>query len=134
MHALEKQCVKIFKDQPIIAGYVFGSTALKTRSPASDLDIALFLDERLSKKARFALRLDVAGRLSRALQHDADVVVLNDVASLFFKYVIISEGKVIYENDEADRADFECRLMGVYFDYQPFLEQYNENYVKTHAK
>ena len=134
LHAIEKRCGKIFKDHPISAAYIFGSTAMETRSQESDVDIAVLLDKRLSKKARFALRLKLMEKIARALKKEADVVVLNDVASLFFKYVIISEGKVVYQKDESERADFECRLMGIYFDYQPFLELYNDNYVKTHAK
>lgn len=112
--------------------YIFGSIAQHTARPESDVDIAVLLSDALSQEERFELRLKLIGAFSHILKKSVDVVILNDTVSLFFKYVIIKEGRLLYQKSEEHRMDFESRLMSLYFDYQPFFEQYQQHYVETH--
>lgn len=120
----------IFRKQPVDFAYLFGSLATGNASKQSDIDVAIFTSGDLSKEERFALRLNLIGRLSRAVKRDVDVVVLNDLSSLFFRYVIISEGKLLYQRSEGRRLDFENMTLGLYFDFRPFLDLYNRRYVQ----
>lgn len=122
-----------FQEFPVDLAYIFGSVAQHNARPESDVDIAVLLSGALSQEERFELRLKLIGALSRTLKKSVDVVVLNDTASLFFKYVILKEGQLLYQKSEEHRIDFESKLMSLYFDYQPFLEQYQQHYVETHA-
>jgi len=69
-------------------------------------------------------------QLARRFKNKVDVVILNDVSSLLFKYAILREGKLICRASESAMIDFENRIMGEYFDFQPFLKLYHEHYVK----
>lgn len=122
---------KIFKKYPVKLAYVFGSVALGNDNPKSDIDIAILLNDKLSKEKRFNIRLKLAGEMSKTFQKEADVVVLNDIASLFFKYVIVKEGKLVYQLDEKENLEFENKILSRYFDFAPFLSLYNKKYVKN---
>ena len=89
------------------------------------------LPEKYTVKKRFDIRLKLTTDLNRYCGGKADVVVLNDTKSLFFQYVIIKEGILLYEKSEEERVDYEMKTMNRYFDFQPFLELYNRQYVKN---
>lgn len=121
----------IFKSVPAVkSAYIFGSRATGKAVKNSDYDFAVLFDGSLSKENRFDLKLELMAKLSRALRTDAvDVVVLNDVSSLFFKYIILKEGKSIYQKSDLETAEFESRALGLYFDFRPFMEEYSRNYL-----
>lgn len=121
----------IFKSVSVVkSAYIFGSRATGKTVKSSDYDFAVLFDSNLSKENRFDLKLELMAKLSRALRTDAvDVVVLNDVSSLFFKYIILKEGKSIYQKSDLETAEFESRALGLYFDFRPFMEEYSRNYL-----
>lgn len=114
--------------------YLFGSVAISQTTKNSDVDIAVMLTPELTQKQRFDLRLELMGIFNKALKKPADVVILNDVSSIFLKYVIIQEGKPIYIKDELKYLTFESQTLGEYFDFAPFLETYDRRYVQKHAQ
>ena len=129
---------RLFREHGVCAAYIFGSSVQGAHMQTfqSDVDVAVLLSDQLSKERRFAVRLKLMRILEKHFQRSVDVCVINDISSLFFKYVILSEGKLIYEDpkDESDRVDFEVRTLGEYFDFQPFLKEYNKHYVARSAK
>lgn len=127
---IQRQIEKILRAQSVELAYLFGSSANHTDTPKSDVDIAVLFSDGFSKEERFGRRLALIGALSRFLKQEADVVVLNDLSSLFFRYVIVKEGVLLHQRSEAVRLDFESRTFGLYFDFQPFLIRYNQEYVK----
>lgn len=122
---------KIFAGVPASFAYLFGSYATRTATGKSDVDIAVLFDRPTPKAERFERRLQLMADLSRLLKKNVEVVVLNDVSSLFFKYAIIKEGILLYKKSEAARIEFEDKILGEFFDFQPFLDAYNRHYVKT---
>lgn len=122
---------KIFAGSPVDFVYLFGSYATSNATKKSDVDIAIFFDSTVSKTERFERRLELTEAISRLLKKKVEVVGLNDVSSIFLKYVIIKEGFLLYEKSEADRVDFERKLLGEFFDFQPFLDTYRHQYVQT---
>lgn len=129
-----KQLDQILKSEPVKLAYVFGSIITKNVTKDSDVDIAVLLANNLTKEKRFQTRFGLAAKLARLFKKDVDVVVINDTKSLFFKYVIIKEGRLIYQTEETSRLDFEPTLLSLYFDFQPFLDSYNRNYIKTNLQ
>ena len=125
-----KDLMEIFKENKVSFAYLFGSQANGGFGKDSDVDIAVMLPFEMKKEERFDLRLKLMGEISKILKKKVDVVVLNDTNSLFFKYVIIKEGKIIYRESELSPAEFESKTLGMYFDFRPFLEEYNKAYVK----
>lgn len=121
---------KIFSSSGVSAAYVFGSQVDGTATKTSDIDIAVLLSKKLTNRERFETRLSLIKNLNLNLNQDIDVIVLNDLGSLLFKYLIVTEGKIIYCRHETELLDFEIKTMGFYFDFKPFLDSYNKNYVK----
>jgi predicted nucleotidyltransferase len=117
------------KEKSIVFSYIFGSVAQGTSNLESDVDLAVYLDE---KKAGdiFKKRLFLIEKIQSILKKSTEVVVLNEIKSTFFKFVIIKEGKMIFERDPGQRVDFELRAMQEYYDFRPFLEKYNEAYLQ----
>lgn len=117
------------QEKTIIFAYLFGSVILGRAGGESDVDLAVYLDPE-EVGDLFAKRLDLIGRMQAVLKSPVDVVILNDVRSVFLRFVIIKEGKVLFERDHGRRVDFELRTMQAYYDFQPFLEEYNEAYLQ----
>lgn len=122
---------QVFRGEPVNLAYLFGSKVIGQEINNSDVDIAVLLTEGLTKEKRFEVRLNLMGKLSKIFKKNVDLVILNDTASLFFKYIIVREGKSIYERSEAEKINFENYITSLYFDFQPFLETYNRHYVKN---
>lgn len=125
-----KKLHQFFKAQKnVLFCYLFGSFATKRFNSLSDVDVAVFLDE---KKCRdlFQERLLLMSELEGLLKMPVEVVVLNDTRSIFFKFVIIKEGRLISEKDHQAKINFELATMRDYYDFKPFLEQYNQAYVQ----
>lgn len=105
--------------------YIFGSHARGEPGPLSDLDIAVFLDRRLSV---FNFRLHLMETVARALGADRfDLITLND-ASVVLKYEVIRAGWVIKE-DKRRRVAFEVGVLREYLD-TAHLRRTQEAYLK----
>ena len=116
-------------EYPVELAYLFGSQLDGTVSANSDVDIAVLLARDLAARDRFDLRLELIRKLSVLLRRDADVVILNDVPSLYFRYRIISQGRLLFSVSPAAHAQYESKVMSEYFDFRPFIEQYNAAYL-----
>jgi len=92
--------------------YLFGSHARDTAGPLSDVDLAVYLDNRFDF---FSFRLHLLEELSRQLKgQSCDLVVLNS-ASLVLQYEVIRDGRVLKE-DKPKRVQFETCVLRKYLD------------------
>jgi len=122
---------KIFRKHSVIFAYLFGSQAIGKADKKSDFDIAVMLPEKYGKNKRFNIRLELMADLSKILNYrKVDVIILNDISSLLFKYAIIHEGKVIYEKETAKRVDYATYIQSEYFDFAPFLDERNKLFLE----
>lgn len=119
---------KFRKEEGVLFCYIFGSLAYGKFNSESDVDIAVYLDEKKSDDF-FDKRLDLISEISQILGIEADILVLN-TASLFLKYVVLREGKLIFSRDESQRIDFELKTINNYFDFKPVLEKYYKRILK----
>ncbi|MBW6519091.1 MAG: nucleotidyltransferase domain-containing protein [ANME-2 cluster archaeon] len=105
--------------------YLFGSVIRGDANELSDVDIAVMLDESLSKKDMLYVELNLINELTRVLKSDKiDLVVLND-APLLLKYNIIKNGHVL-KSDETKRIAFETRVMSRYLDEQYHIKRHTD--------
>jgi predicted nucleotidyltransferase len=105
--------------------YLFGSTIMGNANELSDVDIAVMLDENLSKKDRLYVELDIISELSHMLKSDKiDLVVLND-APLLLKYNIVKNGQVLTV-DETKRIAFETSVMTRYLDERYYIRRHTD--------
>lgn len=114
---------------PVEYGYLFGSLAAGNAIASSDVDIAVSFSRRLSRQRQEKLKFQLITDLERTTGRQVDLVVLNSLQNLLLKFTIISEGKLVYSRFEDLRVDFENRVMREYFDFKPFLDEYNKAYV-----
>lgn len=122
--------INVHEVQRLLAGipsvkvaYLFGSYARGHAGPNSDIDFAFYLDHD-DKKKRQDIRLHLLRHLTRIVGNDAvDVSIINDIASPEMKYFIITEGKVVYEQ-EPYRVALEPRVLNEYFDFRASLQRY----------
>src|SRR5258708_35187357 len=106
------------QDLPIITLYLFGSRARKDRGPLSDYDFAVQTRTRLSPRERFALKLALHDRFSRALHTDqVDVVILEDAPPLL-AHRILKEGQILYCADAKMRVRSEFQHLTMYLDFR----------------
>lgn len=128
----QKNIADIARREGVRLVYLFGSQAHGTSHNESDVDIAVLLSEHSTKEQRFNTRLRLAGEISQLLNVPVDLVILNDTSSLFLRYVIITEGVMLHAESDDQRITYESATMASYFDFQPFLAEYHQHYVKTH--
>ncbi len=91
----QQQIDKILKKHGVQFAYIFGSFVNGNAIKTSDIDIAVFLKEK-NKLKRFNVRLNLMTDLGKILHKEIDLIVINDISSIFFKYVIFKEGKIIF--------------------------------------
>lgn len=98
--------------------YLFGSQVTGRTGPQSDYDLGVLTDrEGESPPRRAALEHALAVMLDA---ERLDVVRLTQ-APVELAFAVVSEGRLLYERDAADRVEYEARVMSRYFDYLPVL-------------
>ena len=121
------------KQKHVKLAYLFGSVAEGKEGKLSDVDIAVFLDESLSKKERFDLQLKLISGLTGILKTDRiDLIVMND-APLLLKYNIIKHGKILKDNIET-RVKVESRILSDYLDMKYYIDRHTDLAIERIAK
>lgn len=88
--------------------YIFGSCARGDYGPASDIDVAVFLDRRLSP---FAFRLCLIETMLRELGTERfDLIILNNAPPVL-KYEVVRQGLVIKEDKKGASISRRKRLV-----------------------
>ena len=128
---LERKIVdSLSEEKDILFTYLFGSAIRGGFNKESDLDIAVYFNDRMTPDEQFQKRLHLIEHLQNRTGKNVEVINLSEINSIFFKFVIIKEGKVILEKDHSRRVDFELKTMNDYYDFQPFLREYNRSYIE----
>ena len=121
------------KQKHVKLAYLFGSVAEGKEGKLSDVDIAVFLDESLSKKERFDLQLKLISGLMSILKTDRiDLIVMND-APLLLKYNIIKRGKILKDSIET-RVKVESRILSDYLDMKYYIDRHTDLAIERIAK
>ena len=121
------------KQKHVKLAYLFGSVAEGKEGKLSDVDIAVFLDESLSKKERFDLQLKLTSGLTGILKTDRiDLIIMND-APLLLKYNIIKHGKILKDNIET-RVKIESRILSDYLDMKYYIDRHTDLAIERIAK
>lgn len=112
----------------VLFAYLFGSTARGDNRPASDVDIAVFIDpDRIGANAgsyRTALLTDLLSCLGR---NDVDLVLLNQAPAVL-SHRVLRDGRLILSRDEASRVGFAEKTMRNYCD-TAYLRRLSAEYV-----
>ncbi|MEK7448668.1 MAG: nucleotidyltransferase domain-containing protein [Planctomycetota bacterium] len=74
----EKIISRLKQESDIIAAYLFGSAAKNRTTLFSDIDVAVLLNPALPENMFTDFKIDLALRLSRLLDKNVDLVILNN--------------------------------------------------------
>jgi predicted nucleotidyltransferase len=99
------------RKKQIAAAYLFGSMATGRDRRGSDIDLAIVTTKTISSRER--LRLEAT--LSTLLRRDVDLVVFGQAAPLL-QHQILKYGRLICENDPAERVRQEVQARAEYLD------------------
>ncbi len=109
--------------------YLFGSMSAGKTGRLSDIDLAVYLDNRLDI---FNYRLVFLEKLSRELKtENIDLVVLN-MAPILLKFEVIKHGFLLKEN-RTKRVAFEADVIQEYLD-TAYLRQIQRPYIYEQIK
>lgn len=111
------------QDDSVLAAYFFGSRARGNGRADSDLDVAVMLDPKLSEREVWRKRLELGASLAEHSPHQLDLFVLGE-SDLDLTFRIFQQGIRFFERDRSRVRALEARMVGLYYDYQPFLERY----------
>jgi len=118
---IKKTLNDYFKDRDeIIFAYIFGSTVTETSNKLSDIDIAIFINEKKinEKDYRYGYQAEILTDLMKELKTDkVDLVILN-YATTLLKHRVIYFGELIYSIDEKERVKFKVNKINKYMDYK----------------
>ena len=124
---------EVFKEESIKLAYLFGSRARSEADKNSDVDIGILIDEKRTKKEKYDILKALYLKIRKVLGSERfDLVFLEDVSPVF-KYEVISEGKVIYYEDESTINDFEMGVLRTYQDTN-YLRKVQNTYLRERAK
>jgi predicted nucleotidyltransferase len=121
---LESRLIDAFRVDPrgVAAVYLFGSTARGTSGPASDVDVAVLLQQ--TPSATFEQQsYHLEGDLERALGRTVDLVVLNR-APVDLRSRVLRDGRLLVDRDPSTRIRFEVQTRNEAFDLEPILRRY----------
>jgi predicted nucleotidyltransferase len=107
--------------------YLFGSQAEGHVGPLSDYDLGVLVDQ---PESGSYVRSRLAFELGRGITATKiDIVVLNRT-SIDLAFAVISRGKLLYQRSDAERIEYEAKVMGLYFDYLPVLRSQRDDILR----
>lgn len=112
----------------ILAIYLFGSKAEGATTIRSDIDIGIVLKNPKNLEDARPLYNTIYSELSKVFRptflRELDIVFLQNTP-VTLQYNAIKYGKIIYEDDPIQRADYEERVVNQYMDFKPVLEYFD---------
>ena len=127
---------RVFKKLGILAIYLFGSREEGTAMDSSDIDVGIVLKKPMMPEDTRSLYHRIYSELSKIFQtsftKELDLVFLQK-ASLPLQYNAIINGRVLYEDDPVERADYEEAVAIQYMDFKPILEYFDAISMERYA-
>ena len=124
------------KELGVLAIYLFGSQAESTSTNMSDIDIGVVvkdprqLDD--SQALYNALFIELPQIITQKHTGEFDIVFLQK-APIPLQYNAITDGRLLFEADPVQRADYEQRVVDQYLDFKPILEYFDDISLKRYA-
>ena len=122
--------LEIFKGRQVLFAYLYGSVATGQLHRFSDLDIGIYT-RKLAPKASRKLEMDLSLAIDANLDDapESDVRIMNAMP-LAVVGKIVTEGSLIYCEDEEQRIEYETKTRMAYFDFHPVLRSYQKTYLE----
>lgn len=124
-----------FKSQvDVELAYLFGSTAEGSEGPLSDIDVGVYLSNKLTSEQRIEKRFKLTSELVGFLKtNNIDLVIMND-ASLVINFEIIKPNIPLFIKNKDFKLDVEQRIMSIYLDRKYHEELLNRGFLERFKK
>jgi predicted nucleotidyltransferase len=118
---IEQKLADFFKlREEVLFAYLFGSRAKGTSTPASDIDVAVYVGS-FPESAGFGYQAELMDELMQTLgRGDVDLVLLNTAKPLL-RYHVVRHGRVIFCCSHRERTAFHEKAVRDYQDIRPML-------------
>ncbi len=128
----EKAAIVFKKHPEIMIVYLYGSTVQKKTHKFSDIDIGLVLSPKTETDALYTIEIqneleEILGLITNRL---IDVRILNGTSPSFLNQAV-RKGIQIYCVDQDFKDEFELYVLHTYFDFKPYLEMFENNYLNS---
>jgi len=110
--------------------YWFGSRAQGKGTPLSDWDFAV----KYNKEMTWKEQLNIRSSFPDCLKTDAVDLVDWDHSPLSLRYSIVQEGILLLCRDENLRVELETKTRSRYWDFEPYLREYQEAFFRRVAE
>lgn len=123
---------QILPNFPVLFAYLFGSCAHGMAGPLSDMDLAVFFDDSISKDDYREVCFDIEDAVFKTLElvgeRQVQIQVLNNLweKSLALEHEIVYNSELIYIKDNALRAHYEAGAIHRWCDWAPRQERFNK--------
>lgn len=116
--------IKYFKNKTEVAAvYLYGSQIKGTAKKSSDIDLGVLMASYDSYQGFGIPQVAFAQDLSTITGHKVEVQDLK-VCRVDFAHRVLIEGRLLLDNDEKMRSQFEENIFRRYFDMKPFFDEY----------
>lgn len=124
---LQRKITRYFsRKKEVGAVYLFGSQAKGGTRESSDIDLGVLFAKNEKKSLLSFPEAIFSSELSEILGKKAEVIDLGN-ARVDFAHRVITEGKLLLANNEKERVKFEEKILSLYFDLKPGLDEYFKN-------
>jgi len=113
----------LFNRKEVVVAYLFGSLVKKEISPLSDIDLAVYLDERIPRNRQNEVHMMLLNELIAILGDDLDLILMNS-ADLLMNFNIIKEGEIIYQRSETEKVMIESEIMDRFMDMRYYHKRH----------
>lgn len=126
---LIKHADSFFSSAPVLFAYLYGSYAMDQVHPFSDLDIAIYLGSSLTPRDTMRLEMNLSLEIDKMFPGGplSDVRSINHMP-LTVAGKVVTDGALIYCIGDNQRVDYETRVRRSYFDFLPFIHNYQRMY------
>ena len=123
----------IFRKNKVVLAFLFGSAVKRKLTKLSDLDIAVVLDEAVFPNKYHQVRLSLLDQLGKIIKNKPlDVAILNN-ASPLLSQLVMTQGKLIFCQDENLKANFQVKALQK-FDDAFYLRKVYYRYLEKRIK
>jgi uncharacterized protein len=133
LERLRDAASSVLESRPVAFAYLFGSAATGKEHAASDVDVAVRLEDSVPQERYLGLRLELAGELVEASGIGGiEVLVLNE-APLPLRGRAVRERIGLYSRDERARVRFESLTMREFMDFEIHAGPMDEGFLRDIA-
>lgn len=124
MEDVIEKCKKVLiKYENILFAYIFGSYASGRVREDSDIDIAIYLKEKIDTKEYLDIRMD----LMEACGRKVDLIILSKATPLL-KFEVYRNNILLFTRDETLENNFKVKTLFEYWDTKKYLDMaYKKN-------